>query len=197
MVRISLALGGLNFNGYDYVDMGDAGYWATCNIGASSPEEVGKYFKRGDVVGCTEAEVSAGKFSSMLSDTSAVLPLEKDAAHVLMGGSWVMPTEAVFSKLISSCSFSGGSLGGVPGCFAISNTSSSNVLFFPCGGQVISGNVYNKGSIGLFWTSVRVINDGVAASTYYMGQYRDSVFSVGSGGLASNGYNIRGVIPKE
>ena len=43
------------FNGYDYVDMGDAGYWATCNVGASKPEEYGNYFAWGETIGYPNA----------------------------------------------------------------------------------------------------------------------------------------------
>ena len=34
-------------NGYEFVDMGTSVLWATCNIGAKSPEEYGWYFKWG------------------------------------------------------------------------------------------------------------------------------------------------------
>lgn len=35
----------LDANGHDYVDMGEAGKWATCNVGATSPEQSGLYFQ--------------------------------------------------------------------------------------------------------------------------------------------------------
>ena len=36
-----------NTMGYEFVDMGLSVMWATCNIGASSPEEYGWYFQWG------------------------------------------------------------------------------------------------------------------------------------------------------
>ena len=39
-----------SFNGHDYVDLGlpSGTLWATCNIGAASPEEYGDYFAWGE-----------------------------------------------------------------------------------------------------------------------------------------------------
>ena len=37
-------------NGYEFVDMGTNGVlWATCNLGASSPEEYGNYYAWGEI----------------------------------------------------------------------------------------------------------------------------------------------------
>lgn len=53
---------GPDFNGHDYVDLGlkdDQGrtiYWATCNVGASYPEDYGWYFAWGETVGYTQYE---------------------------------------------------------------------------------------------------------------------------------------------
>jgi hypothetical protein len=37
------------FNGHEYVDMGLRVLWATCNVGASKPEEYGDYFAWGEI----------------------------------------------------------------------------------------------------------------------------------------------------
>jgi hypothetical protein len=36
-------------NGYTYVDLGLSVKWATCNVGAATPEEYGDYFAWGEV----------------------------------------------------------------------------------------------------------------------------------------------------
>ena len=43
------------YNGYEYVDLGlPSGLkWATCNVGASLPEEYGLYFAWGETTGYT------------------------------------------------------------------------------------------------------------------------------------------------
>lgn len=48
-------------NGHDYVDMGDAGIWATCNVGANSPEEFGLYFQWGEVEGLPNTATTTDK----------------------------------------------------------------------------------------------------------------------------------------
>lgn len=53
-------------NGYDYVDMGEAGIWATCNIGASKPEEYGLFFAWGETKGYVDA--SEKQFLSNYTD---------------------------------------------------------------------------------------------------------------------------------
>ena len=40
----------LFINGHEYVDMGNGLKWATCNVGATKPEEYGDYFAWGDTV---------------------------------------------------------------------------------------------------------------------------------------------------
>ena len=37
------------YNGHDYVDLGLSVKWATCNVGASQPEQYGNYFAWGEV----------------------------------------------------------------------------------------------------------------------------------------------------
>lgn len=50
-------------NGYDYVDLGlpSGTLWATCNVGASTPEDSGLYFAWGDVQGYTAEQVGTGE----------------------------------------------------------------------------------------------------------------------------------------
>ena len=41
------------YNGYEYVDLGLSVKWATCNVGATSPEQAGLYFAWGETTGYT------------------------------------------------------------------------------------------------------------------------------------------------
>lgn len=47
----------LNPNGHEYVDMGEAGIWASCNVGATKPEEYGQYFQWADNKGWYDNEI--------------------------------------------------------------------------------------------------------------------------------------------
>ena len=93
-------------NGYEYVDLGlPSGLkWATCNVGASNPQDYGLYFAWGETTGYTAEQVKSGvrKFDSASYTASAIstnLTLEQDAAHVNLGGNWRMPTKAEFQEL--------------------------------------------------------------------------------------------------
>ena len=121
------------YNGHEYVDLGlPSGLkWATCNVGAESPEEYGAYFAWGateeqevcDWVHCpyqtqdTEDYMSV-KFLKYLESTSSgykdpsatdadalktVLDPEDDAAHVNWKGSWRMPTIEEQKELRDEC----------------------------------------------------------------------------------------------
>ena len=94
--------------------------WAKCNIGANSEEESGLYFQWGDTKGYTDKQVGDGEglkafswadyklsvngsstnFSKYnASDSKKNLVLEDDAAHVIMGGNWRMPTFVEYKEL--------------------------------------------------------------------------------------------------
>ena len=96
----------------EYVDLGltSGNLWATCNLGANSPEEAGLYFQWGDTVGYTVEQIrELKKFSSDYSDykfgnskafskynttdKKEVLDLEDDAAYVMLGEGWRIPTK--------------------------------------------------------------------------------------------------------
>ncbi len=61
-------------NGHEYVDMGlttEDGktiYWATCNVGAKSPEECGTYFAWGDINGFGQKTATEINFRHINSD---------------------------------------------------------------------------------------------------------------------------------
>ena len=77
--------------GYEYVDLGLSVKWATCNVGANSPEEYGDYFAWGETE--PKAEYSwenykwcDGTASNMIkynkTDGLTTLDLDDDVAHV-------------------------------------------------------------------------------------------------------------------
>lgn len=96
-------------NGHEFVDLGlpSGTLWATCNVGATSPEQAGLYFAWGETTGYTAEQVENGERafddkSYKAKDISTNLTLEQDAAHVHMGGKWRMPTKTDFQELIGN-----------------------------------------------------------------------------------------------
>ena len=99
--------------GHDFVEINGV-KWATCNLGAEKPEDPGWYFMWGDNKPYQINWVSPRprrfhphwdgrewiKYS--LQDNKLVLDPEDDAAHVLWGGKWRVPTMDEFDSLINS-----------------------------------------------------------------------------------------------
>jgi len=61
-VMTALIGGGVNPDPHEYVDLGLSVKWATCNIGANTPEEAGLYFAWGETNGYTAEQVGADKY---------------------------------------------------------------------------------------------------------------------------------------
>ena len=109
-------------NGHEWVDLGlpSGTKWATCNIGATKPEEFGNYYAWGEVTPKDVYNWSTYKYGSDynrltryntdshygkngFADGKTVLELEDDAAHSNWGGKWRMPTQAQQDELCEQC----------------------------------------------------------------------------------------------
>lgn len=121
--------------GHDYVDLGlPSGLkWATCNIGASSPEEYGNFFAWAEVKPKQEytwktyrhavynrhygGHYDITKYKAMEYTDYSKKQISKgdDAAHVNWGGNWRMPTISDYSELQKNCDFEWTTLSGVKG----------------------------------------------------------------------------------
>lgn len=110
----------------EYVDLGLSVKWASRNIGAAEPEEIGDFYYWG------ETEPRYGIESSLTykfrdghkyngTDGKTVLDPEDDVAHVKLGGSWRMPTTKEIDELIKKCTWSWASVNGEIGFLITSN----------------------------------------------------------------------------
>ena len=96
-----------NPNGHEYVDLGlpSGTLWATCNLGASDYTERGRYIRWGEI----ESYVSNRDYKFGMDrpytkyeegvDNKTVLELCDDAASMLWGGSWHIPSPAQWEEL--------------------------------------------------------------------------------------------------
>lgn len=125
------------FNGYEYVDLGlpSGTLWAKCNVGTSSPNEVGPLFDWGEVEikdtfgyntykwvtpGTTSFNYGSNRLTKYnLTDGKVVLDPEDDAAHVYMGGEWHMPSYYQLIELIDNTTFE--VVGGIGVCTSKNN----------------------------------------------------------------------------
>ena len=152
-------------NNHKYVDLGlPSGLkWATCNVGATSPEEYGLYFAWGETTGYTTKQVTSGvrAFSKDVYNSgpaasiSTDLTLEQDAARANLGGNWRMPNKDDYQELFDNCNVtwvSNYKEKGVTGRLFISNIN-GNMLFFPAAGTGNNSSVNNIGSTGYYWSA--------------------------------------------
>ena len=136
--------------------------WATCNIGATKPEEAGYFFAWGEVAEkedyswCTykwtnECQVTPTKYGGSASCT---LEPEDDAAHVLWGGSWRMPTNEEQKELIENCTYEWATQNNVRGVL-LTSKKNSNTLFLPISGFKNGTELTRVNERAYWWTSTR------------------------------------------
>ncbi len=157
------------YNGHEYVDLGlpSGTLWATCNVGANTPDSIGDYFAWGEteqkVYGdydwstykyfsggltkyCTNVEYGAHGFC----DNLTVLQAEDDAATANWGDGWCTPTKEQYMELLNNTDFSYATLNGVDG--RLFTASNGNNIFFPGGGYRRNTSLYGRRNT-YYWSS--------------------------------------------
>lgn len=136
-----------SINGHEYVDMGDAGKWATMNVGANKPEDYGDYFAWGEI---RPKDDYSEKVYSVTPETFA------DAATVNWGEGWRMPTDAEWNTLISSCTWNTvNKTVDDESVFMGYNVvaSNGNSIFLPAAGCRNGADLFYPGVQGRYWSS--------------------------------------------
>ena len=155
---------------HDWVDLGlpSGTLWATCNVGANSPEEFGHHFAWGetepkDVYDWSTYKWCNGSYTTITKyctnseygyngfvDNKTELDLEDDAAYVNWGPSWCMPTVEQQQELYQNCSSVWTTKNGVNG--RLFTGPNGNTLFLPAAGGRWDGSLYYVGSYGYYWS---------------------------------------------
>ena len=158
-------------DGHEYVDLGlPSGLkWATCNVGATTPEDYGDYFAWGEVEPKATYEWSTYKYcngtnktltkycnnssygNNGFTDNKTVLDPEDDAATANWGGAWRMPTYDEFDELKTKCTWIWATQSGVNG-YKVTGLN-GNSIFLPAAGTRFTSGVSNVGKVGDYWTS--------------------------------------------
>ena len=157
-------------NGYAYVDLGLSVKWATCNVGASKPEDYGDYFAWGETEPkstyswstykwCRGSYNTLTKYNNSSSygtiDNKTQLELSDDAARANWGGSWRIPTRAEQDELREQCTWIWTTQNGVKGYKVTSKKSgyTNKSIFLPAAGCRYGSSLGDAGSYGLYWSS--------------------------------------------
>ena len=162
------------------VDLGLSVKWASCNVGASSPEEYGDYFAWGEIKekkvygwdnykwfdqssyngGFDGPRNTLTKYCTNSDygtvDNKTMLDPEDDVAHVGWGDGWRMPTSDEINELLENCSWKWTTVNGVNGCRVTGPN--GNSIFLPAagrdGGNGSDGDGdFGGGSEGNYWSS--------------------------------------------
>lgn len=126
---------------YKAVDLGLSVKWASCNVGAKSPEDYGTYFAWGETAAkssyTTDNSLTADLSLSALRSRGIIdfignLTPAYDAATANWGGSWRMPTSAEIYELRNDCTWRWTTQNGVYGCKVTGPN--GNSIFLPATG---------------------------------------------------------------
>ena len=203
-------LGKINANGHEYVDLGlpSGTLWATCNVGATKPEEYGDYFAWGEVEPKDEYSAKnykwSGRYSNSINkycidskygkvDNKTILELCDDAANVNWGGDWCMPTLKEQYELSNFTTWTWTNRNGVRGC-KVTSKINGNSIFLPAAGFRGISDLYSAGSYGYYWGSSLTTYDSHCA--YYLSIESGSVSSY-SNDYREHGLSVRPVLRVE
>ena len=172
----------------DYVDLGLSVKWASCNVGASSPEEYGGYYAWGETETKSDYTRSTYKYWNQDIGTD-ISGTEYDVAHVTLGGNWRMPTKEEFEELQNECSWQWTTMNGING-YRVTGPS-GNSIFLPAAGYrygTTEDYMEMRGNTAYYWTSTKY-----ASNQAYNLEFYKSFKGVDANG--HNGYDGHSVRP--
>lgn len=125
--------------------------WATCNIGATSPEQYGDYYAWAE----TKTKSIYTEENSVALDMEITYDISEitryDAAKAIWGGAWRLPSAAEFSELQNNCEWEISSMNGVNGYKVIGKN--GNSIFIPFAGGYNNETCYYNGIQAYLWSS--------------------------------------------
>ena len=176
------------------LDLPSGTKWASCNVGATKPEEYGGYYAWGET---EEKEVydestykyyQNGKYVNIGSDISGT---KYDVAHVKWGGNWCMPTLDDIKELLDNCTSKWTTLNGVNGRKFISKNN-GNSIFLPAAGGHWNDGFDDAGEDGYYWSST-LYSTSTSSNAYHLDFYWGDAYCY-NGYLRNIGRSVRPVV---
>ena len=175
-------------NGHEYVDLGlpSGLLWATCNVGAETPEAYGNYYAWGETTTKSEytEETSATyelSYSQLQTqgyiDSEGNLNPQYDAAAANWGGDWRMPTYDELNELRTQCTWTWTTKNGVNG-YNVEGPN-GNSIFFPAAGIRDGSSLSYAGSGAYYWSSSPHESYSINAYDLYFTSYDHYLYSNG------------------
>ncbi len=205
-----------NSDEHEYVDLGltSGTLWATCNVGATRPQDVGLFFAWGDTEG-HGSDISDGYlfswenykwgevigedtyFTKYCTDSSRgkdgftdgkyELDPEDDAAYKNWGSEWRTPSKEEFDELKSECTWTPMTIGEIKGYEVVGPN--GNTIFLPETGWRIDDMLLDGGA---YWS--RSSNPEDVGGAYYLGWDDWGQYEYGG---KMDGQCVRPVVNKE
>ncbi len=168
------------------VDLGLSVLWATCNLGASTPEEYGDYYAWGELETktdyswaeykwCDGSKTTLTKYNTLSSygvvDNITELLLSDDVVSLNLGGGWRFPSLDEAKELINDCSWQRTTENGIA-VFRVTSKKAGYTdasIILPIAGYYSDSQMTHRGNYGLYWTSSLVPNNPYAAWRFDFG----------------------------
>ena len=187
--------------------------WASCNLGATTPEEYGYYYAWGETQTKSEyswANYIYGDYNSWTGtytmykyntaesygtvDNMTTLEASDDVATAVLGSGARIPTKAEWQELLDNTTAEwttvdnviNGPINGRK--FTAANGSS---LFLPAAGYRDGSSLYDDGSVGYYWSSSLLVSNPINAWGMYFYSHGQGVdYSIG---YRNYGQSVRAV----
>ena len=175
-----------HLNGHEYVDLGlpSGTLWATCNVGADAPEEVGDYFAWGDTLPKEMYDWKSYRYATFVDgyyeltkyctdsccgvngfiDGLTILEPIDDAALANWGAGWRMPTKEEWEELYQNTDYVWTTQNGMKG--RLLTGPNGNSIFFPATGFRLDGELICTG-LGIYWSSTLQTGSQVSAWSFH------------------------------
>lgn len=138
-------------DGHDYVDLGLSVRWATCNLGAQKPGEIGEFYAWAETTPYNEWTHANYNYDYAPCNTDYVVDAKYDAITANWGNSWRTPTKEEIDELIdpNNCewiwidSIDGTDVSG----YKVKSKKNEKSIFLP------AGHSYMSKPAGWYWSS--------------------------------------------
>ena len=187
---------------HDYIDLGlpSGLLWATCNVGADTPEDYGDYFAWGETQPksvynwstyqhCNGSDNTLTKYCDNPSygyngftDNLITLLPEDDAATANWGSNWRMPIQAEWHELLNNTTVTWITQDGVNGM--LFTAMNGNCLFLPAAGYRYENSHCDYNTFGFYWS--------ISLCTGWSQTARDLLYLFLDEYIINNDYRCRG-----
>lgn len=145
--------------------------WACCNVGASSPSEIGGFYAYGETTEKTNYDHTTCRlyndklFEAIVNAYEDISGTDYDVAYVQWGSKWCMPSKDLMEELIMNCECVQISYGGTTGSLVIGKN--GNSIFLPAAGFRVGYEHADMNRRGSYWSSTYYLRKSDQSEYYF------------------------------